>query len=145
MKPSDPNRPAPPRPGPPTAPATPPPPPDPKRLARLAARLPDEQLLRECELEFFTAGGPGGQHRNKSETAVRLKHLPTGTVAAASERRSQWQNRSEALTRLRALLTEMGKVQRVRRKTKVPASAKRRRVDAKKKQGQKKRERTRLD
>lgn len=72
---------------------------------------------------------------------MRLKHLPTGVVASATERRSQWQNRIEALERLRALLTEMGKVERVRRKTRVPASAKRRRLEEKKRIAQKKKDR----
>ena len=43
--------------------------------------LSDEQLMSQCEMETFKASGPGGQHRNKRETAVRLKHLPTGIIA----------------------------------------------------------------
>lgn len=66
--------------------------------------LSDEQLMSQCEMETFKASGPGGQHRNKRETAVRLKHLPTGIIAQASEDRSQHKNRASALTRLRALL-----------------------------------------
>ncbi|PSS08294.1 Peptide chain release factor 2 like [Actinidia chinensis var. chinensis] len=64
----------------------------------------DEELMRECDMDTFKASGPGGQHRNKRESAVRLKHLPTGVVAQAVEDRSQHKNRAAALARLRTLL-----------------------------------------
>ena len=63
-----------------------------------------EQLIAECEVRRLRRSGPGGQHRNKVETAVSLRHLPTGVRAEASERRSQAQNRSAALFRLRVNL-----------------------------------------
>ncbi|GAB4834137.1 hypothetical protein Ancab_032400 [Ancistrocladus abbreviatus] len=66
--------------------------------------LSDEQLMSQCEMETFKASGPGGQHRNKRESAVRLKHLPTGIIAQAVEDRSQHKNRASALARLRVLL-----------------------------------------
>lgn len=68
------------------------------------AALPPRQLLAECQMRRLRRGGPGGQHRNKVETAVVLVHLPTGVQAEANERRSQAANRSEALRRLRANL-----------------------------------------
>ncbi|PHT83622.1 hypothetical protein T459_12065 [Capsicum annuum] len=64
----------------------------------------DEELMRQCEMSTFKASGPGGQHRNKRESAVRLKHNPTGIVSQAVEDRSQHMNRASALSRLRALL-----------------------------------------
>lgn len=67
-------------------------------------RLTDEQLMSECEMTTFKASGPGGQHRNKRESAVRIKHLPTGIVAQAVEDRSQHMNRASAIARLRTLL-----------------------------------------
>jgi hypothetical protein len=63
--------------------------------------LSDQELLAQCRLERFRVSGPGGQHRNKTDSAVRLTHEPTGVVGFASERRSQHQNRSVALARLR--------------------------------------------
>ena len=68
------------------------------------ACLPIEDLLRECSETRTRRGGPGGQHRNKVETAVVLVHEPTGVVAEASERRSQAENRRVAVRRLRLLL-----------------------------------------
>ncbi|KAJ8625405.1 hypothetical protein MRB53_033935 [Persea americana] len=66
--------------------------------------LSDELLMDQCEMNTFKASGPGGQHRNKRETAVRLKHSPTGIIAQAVEDRSQHKNRASALARLRTLL-----------------------------------------
>jgi RF-1 domain len=65
------------------------------------AELSDEKLLAECELQFIRRSGPGGQHRNKTETAVILRHSKTGLSAEANERRSQADNRKVAIFRLR--------------------------------------------
>ncbi|PKA65028.1 hypothetical protein AXF42_Ash019040 [Apostasia shenzhenica] len=67
-------------------------------------RLSDEELMGQCGMDTFRASGPGGQHRNKRESAVRLTHRPTGIVAQAVEDRSQHRNRACALARLRTLL-----------------------------------------
>lgn len=64
----------------------------------------DEDLLAECDETRTRRGGPGGQHRNKVETAVVLTHRPTGLSAEANERRSQADNRRVAVQRLRLRL-----------------------------------------
>ena len=66
--------------------------------------LSDDDLFKECDIRFLRRSGPGGQHRNKVETAVRLTHTATGIVAEANERRSQAANRTVALKRLRLKL-----------------------------------------
>lgn len=65
------------------------------------AALPLDVLLKEVEFRTTRGPGPGGQHRNKSDTMVRLTHKPTGIGAQAGERRSLDLNRSEAIFRLR--------------------------------------------
>ena len=71
------------------------------------ARKNIDELLAECDQRTDRRSGPGGQHRNKVETAVIIVHRPTGIVAEANERRSQVDNRRNALFRLRlALATE---------------------------------------
>jgi hypothetical protein len=66
--------------------------------------LSDEQLLRQCALDTYRASGPGGQKRNKTSSAVRIRHLPSGLIVIAEESRSQHENRVRALRRLRQAL-----------------------------------------
>lgn len=68
------------------------------------ACLDDARLLQECSVTRGRRSGPGGQHRNKVETAIRMEHRPTGIKAEASERRSQSENQRRALFRLRVNL-----------------------------------------
>ncbi|HEX8285237.1 MAG TPA: peptide chain release factor-like protein [Pyrinomonadaceae bacterium] len=72
-------------------------------------RLPesDEELLRECEVETFRSGGPGGQHVNKVETGVRLRHLPSGVVVNCREERSQHRNKMNCLGKLREAVARL--------------------------------------
>jgi hypothetical protein len=63
--------------------------------------LSDAQLLAQCEVDTYRASGPGGQKRNKTSSAVRLRHLPSGLIIIAEESRSQHENRARALRRLR--------------------------------------------
>ena len=82
------------------------------------ALLDVEALLSQCNVRRTRRSGPGGQHRNKVETAVVLKHRPTGVVAEANERRSQSENLHAAAFRLRLELALQ-----VRSKVSAPASA----------------------
>lgn len=122
-----------PKPPPPRAAPAPPPPPDRKAIARRSKALPDEALLAECEIDVFVASGPGGQHRNKTESGVRLVHPPTGITVTATERRSQHENRSHALERLREKLEKLAFVPKVRRPTRKSRGSVERRLETKKK------------
>jgi protein subunit release factor B len=66
--------------------------------------LEDEQLLRQCVIETFKAQGPGGQHVNKTESAVRITHRDTGLTAHCQDHREQRRNSADALSRLRLRL-----------------------------------------
>jgi hypothetical protein len=66
--------------------------------------LTDAQLLGQCEVDTYRASGPGGQKRNKTSSAVRLRHLPSGLIVIAEESRSQHENKAKAIRRLRKAL-----------------------------------------
>jgi RF-1 domain len=66
--------------------------------------LTDAQLLAQCEVDTYRASGPGGQKRNKTSSAVRIRHPPSGLIVIAEESRSQHENRARALKRLRQAL-----------------------------------------
>ena len=82
-------------------------------------------------VEFYVAGGPGGQHRNKTETGVRLHHAPSGTIVTATERRSRADNLSTAWERLRERLEKLNAVPKKRFKTKPTRGSKERRLSGK--------------
>jgi hypothetical protein len=73
-------------------------------LAVHPAALPDDVLLRECTVTRTRGGGPGGRHRNSTDSRVVLRHTPTGVETHADERRSQHRNLDVAVARLRLAL-----------------------------------------
>lgn len=70
-------------------------------IAHEILALTDEQLLVGCDVHIYKASGPGGQHRNKVSSAVRLRHRETQISATANDSRSQHTNRIQAMRRLR--------------------------------------------
>ena len=86
----------------------------------------------DIKIEFYRASGPGGQHRNTTDSAVRIRHLTTGIVAQASESRSQSQNRDKAMARLKTALEKRRRVMKKRIETKVPRRAREKRLTEKK-------------
>src|SRR2546423_13819487 len=73
--------------------------------------LSDAQLLDQCAVDTYRASGPGGQKRNKTSSAVRLRHPPSGLIVIAEESRSQHENRARALRRPRPGLFLKGRAE----------------------------------
>ena len=103
-----------------------------------------ETLEREVEVDVFRASGPGGQHVNKTESALRLRHLPSGVVVTAQDSSSQHRNRDIAFERLAEKLARLNYVPKKRVKTKPTRASKERRIEAKKREGVKKQARGRV-
>lgn len=102
-------------------------------------------LARDTVVEVFTGGGPGGQHRNKTQNAVRLHHRPSGVVVTATERRSLEANRQAAFERLRARLIALNFVPKARRATRPSRSSVKRRLSDKAHHARRKSDRHRTD
>jgi len=103
-----------------------------------------EILEREVMVETFRASGPGGQHVNKTQSALRLTHPPSGVVVTAQDSPSQWRNRETAFERLVAQLRRLNHVPKKRIPTRPSAAGRRRRIEAKKQRGAIKKARGRL-
>jgi len=99
----------------------------------------DEDLLRECEVDTFRSSGPGGQHVNKTESAVRLKHVPSGIVVSSQEERSQHRNKVICLRKLRNKVAQLNFRPKKRVPTRIPGSAKKRTLQEKAQRSQIKR------
>jgi protein subunit release factor B len=100
-----------------------------------------EKLARECEITPFRSSGPGGQKKNKTESSVRVRHLPTGLTRLGTESRSQTRNREAALRRVWQALEQKSRKPKPRKKTRPTAASVARRLESKRRLSQKKRER----
>ena len=103
-----------------------------------------ETLEREVSIETFRASGPGGQHVNKTQSALRLVHPPSGVVVTAQDSPSQWRNRATAFERLVVQLRRLNHVPKKRVATKPSAASRQRRIETKKQRAVTKRTRARV-
>lgn len=103
----------------------------------------DEDLLKECQVSAFRASGSGGQHVNVTDSAVRVRHLPTGLVVTSQKERSQLLNKRECLHKLRAIVKKLNYRAPTRVPTKVPYSVKRENIEKKSRHSTTKRLRSR--
>lgn len=99
----------------------------------------DEELLAECEVHTFRSSGPGGQSVNTTDSAVRLRHLPTGVTVVCRRERSQHRNKTECLRRLRERLEALAEVPEERVPTRKPKAVRARQLDDKTRQARLKR------
>ncbi|MBP3885712.1 MAG: peptide chain release factor-like protein [Olsenella sp.] len=102
-----------------------------------------EELARQCEAEAFRATGPGGQGVNTTDSAVRMRHVPTGIVVTSRESRSQFQNRQSCLSKIHERLCRLAAPPKTRRKTKPTRASVRRRLEGKRRRSEVKRSRRR--
>ena len=101
-------------------------------------------LEREVVIEVFRASGPGGQHVNKTESALRLTHRPSGVVVTSQDSPSQYRNRETAFRRLIERLERLNVVPKKRVATKPTKASRERRIQAKKQTGVRKAARGRV-
>ena len=95
--------------------------------AAFALPADDPELLRQCIVTTFRSSGKGGQHVNKTDSAVRLRHIPSGITVTCQRERSQHLNKQFALARLRIKIEKLLEQPEERRPTKVPLHEKRKR------------------
>lgn len=91
---------------------------------------------RDIKIEYFKSSGPGGQHKNKRFSAVRVSYLPLGISSVATEERSQAQNKAVALQRLYEKIAEKTKKKRKRIPIKLPKALKEKILEYKRRRSQ---------
>jgi len=101
----------------------------------------DDALLQECQVSAFRSSGAGGQHVNKTDSAVRLVHLPSGLVTTCQTERSQYLNKRECIRKLRKTVERLNYRKPKRIATKMSRGVKVRNLEKKAKHSEKKRNR----
>lgn len=109
------------------------------------ARQTPEEISHDCEVQVFRATGPGGQGVNTTDSAVRMRHVPTGITVVSREHRSQLQNRERCVEKILEICRRRAVPPRPRKKARVPAAQRRRRLESKRSRGQLKQLRRRVD
>ncbi|MFH1691265.1 MAG: peptide chain release factor-like protein [Candidatus Omnitrophota bacterium] len=99
--------------------------------------------LKDLRIEYYKSSGPGGQHKNKRCTAVRVTHILTGLCAVGQQERSQAMNKALALARLEKKITAANRRKKPRVPTRTPRAVKERILEWKKKRKAKKQARSR--
>ena len=92
----------------------------------------DQKLLKECHVETFKSRGKGGQHINSTNSAIRILHIPSNTIATCQDERSQYRNKEIAVRRLHKKLMELNQKPKKRIPTKVTRASKVKRIKSKK-------------
>lgn len=100
--------------------------------------LTNEELLKQCRIDTFRSSGKGGQHANKTDSAIRLTHLQTGIVVVCQDERSQFRNKEIAVSRLRKKLQTLYKKRKKRISTRPTTASNERRMLSKKLRSEKK-------
>jgi len=102
------------------------------------------RLLDECEVKPYRSSGPGGQKKNKTESAVRVRHVPTGIVRIATESRSQSANKLRALARIHEALEARSRRPKPRIPTRPTGTSQEVRLAEKRKRSKTKEKRSRV-
>lgn len=118
---------------------------DEQRITEESETRMDDIDSKHLVITTYKSTGPGGQHRNTTESAVRVKHLPTGIIVTASESRSQHENREKAMERLRQRLAVLHRRKKHRIPTKPGRAAKERRLEKKSRHSDTKRGRKKIE